>query len=141
LLRDGKPYRLGKRLGNLITIEEVVQEIDRAMQREGAGADALRYFYLARRNDVAIDLDIELAKKQSVDNPVFYLQMGYARLCSILRRGETFGLTPPPFSESVACRLEHPDELAMLAHLGRFPELVESAARTREPHQVLFYLK
>lgn len=141
LLRDGKPYRLGKRLGNLITIEEVVQEIDQAMNRSGAGADALRYFYLARRNDVSIDLDIEVAKKSSIDNPVFYLQMGYARLCSILRRGLTFGIEPPAFSEQVAAKLTHPDELAILAHLGRFPSLLEAAAAAREPHQILFYLK
>src|SRR5690606_20870276 len=80
LLRDGKPYKMGKRLGNLITIEEIVEEIDEAAQREGAGADALRYFYLSRRLDTTIDIDIEVAKKASLDNPVFYLQMGYARL-------------------------------------------------------------
>jgi arginyl-tRNA synthetase len=141
LLRDGKPYRLGKRLGNLITIEEVVQEIDHSMNRAGAGADALRYFYLSRRNDVSIDLDIEIAKKQSLDNPVFYLQMGYARLCSILRRGLTFGLSPPTFSEAVAERLAHPDELALLGHVGRFPALLEAAAIAREPHQIVFFLK
>ncbi len=141
LLRDGKPYRLGKRLGNLITIEEVVQEIDETMKRQGAGADALRYFYLQRRNDVSIDLDIEIAKKESLDNPVFYLQMGYARLSSILRRGLTFGLTPPPFSEAVAQKLAHPDELAILAHLGRFPSILSDAAAAREPHQVLFFAK
>ncbi len=141
LLRDGKPYRLGKRLGNLITIEEVVEEIDHSMNRPGAGADALRYFYLARRNDVSIDLDIEVAKKQSIDNPVFYLQMGYARLCSILRRGLNFGLQPPAFSEQVAEKLAHADELAILAHLGRFPTVLESAAASREPHLVLFFLK
>jgi len=141
LLRDGKPYKLGKRLGNLITIEEVVQEIDETMRRVGAGADALRYFYLARRNDVSIDLDIEIAKKESLDNPVFYLQMGYARLCSILRRGLSFGVTPPTFSEAVAHRLSHADELAILAHLGRFPTVLQDAAASREPHQVLFFAK
>src|SRR6185295_8960202 len=88
LLRDGKPYKMGKRLGNLITIEEVVEEIDEAAQRKGAGADALRYFYLSRRSDTTIDLDLEVAKKSSLDNPVFYLQYGYARACSIQRRAE-----------------------------------------------------
>ena len=88
LLRDGKPYKMGKRLGNLITIEEVVDEIDEAARRKGAGADALRYFYLSRRSDTTIDLDLEVAKKTSLDNPVFYLQYGYARACSMLARAD-----------------------------------------------------
>ena len=142
LLRDGKPYKLGKRLGNLVTIEEVVEEIDEAAQRRGAGADALRYFYLARRSDTSIDLDIELAKKSSMDNPVFYLQYGYARLCSIQRRAaEVFGLGVPRFDPALAQKLTHPDELAILGRLGRFPALVAEAAALREPHRIIFFLQ
>lgn len=142
LLRDGKPFKLGKRLGNLVTIEEVVEEIDEAAQRRGAGADALRYFYLARRSDTSIDLDIELAKKSSMDNPVFYLQYGYARLCSIQRRAaEVFGLGVPRFDPALAQRLTHPDELAILGRLGRFPALVAEAAALREPHRIIFFLQ
>ncbi len=153
LLRDGQPVKLGKRLGNLVTVEEVVEEIDEAAQRKGAGADALRYFYLARRNDTSIDLDIEVAKKSSLDNPVFYLQMGYARLCSIQRRAaDVYGLGVPaleprrdPRSRSLEpallAKLTHPDELAILAQLGRFPALVAEAAALREPHRVIFYLQ
>lgn len=142
LLRDGKPYKMGKRLGNLVTIDEVCDEIDEAAQRVGAGADALRYFYLARRSDTPIDIDIELAKKSSLDNPVFYLQMGYARLCSIQRRArEVFGLGVPAYSAHLAQRLEHPDELSMVAHLGRLPAVVREAAEGREPHRLIFYLK
>jgi arginyl-tRNA synthetase len=142
LMRDGKPYKMGKRLGNLITIEEVVEEIDEAAGRKGAGADALRYFYLARRSDTTIDLDIELAKKATVENPVFYLQYGYARLCSIQRRAkEVFGLDVPAYSEALASRLTHPDELAMLGRLGRFPAIVAEAAELREPHRVIFFLQ
>ena len=142
LLRDGKPFKLGKRLGNLVTIEEVVEEIDEAAQRRGAGADALRYFYLARRSDTSIDLDIELAKKSSMDNPVFYLQYGYARLCSIQRRAaEVFGLGVPRFDPALAQKLTHPDELAILGRLGRFPALVAEAAALREPHRIIFFLQ
>jgi arginyl-tRNA synthetase len=141
LLRDGKPYKMGKRLGNLITIEEIVEEIDEAAQRKGAGTDALRYFYLCRRSDTTIDIDLELAKKASLDNPVFYLQMGYARLCSIERRAaEVFDLIAPAYSERLAERVSHPDELALLAQLGRFPAVVSEAAELREPHRVVFYL-
>ncbi|MSP25643.1 MAG: arginine--tRNA ligase [Myxococcales bacterium] len=141
LLRDGTPYKMGKRLGNLITIDEIVDEIDEAAQRKGAGADALRYFYLSRHWNTSIDIDIELAKKATVDNPVFYLQMGYARLCSIVRRAEEhFNIEPPPWSERLAARIAHPDELAMLAQLGRYPSIVADACDAREPHRILFYL-
>jgi arginyl-tRNA synthetase len=142
LLRDGKPYKMGKRLGNLITVEEVIEEIDEAAQRKGAGADALRCFYLGRRSDTTIDLDLEIAKKASLDNPVFYLQMGHARACSILRRAEqTFGQRVPRLSPALAARLDQPDELAILAHLGRFPRMVSEAAALREPHRVVFWLQ
>ena len=142
LLRDGKPYKMGKRLGNLITITELAEEIDEAAGRIGACADALRYFYLSRRSDSSIEIDIELAKKSSLDNPVFYLQMGYARLCSILRRAkEVFGLDVPAYSEALARRIAHPDELAILAHLGRFAAVIDEAAAGREPHRLIFYTK
>jgi arginyl-tRNA synthetase len=144
LLRDGKPYKMGKRLGNLITIEEVVDEIDEAARRKGAGADALRYFYLSRRSDTTIELDLEVAKKTSLDNPVFYLQYGYARACSIQRRAaEVFqidlaSLAP---SDALLARLVHPDELALLAQLGRFPAMLAEAAALREPHRVVFWVQ
>ena len=142
LLRDGKPYKMGKRLGNLITINEVAEEIDEAAGRVGAGADALRYFYLCRRSDSSIDIDIELAKKSSLDNPVFYLQMGYARLCSILRRAkDVFGLEVPAWSGALGERIVHPDELKILSRLGRFPAVVCEAAEGREPHRIIFFLK
>jgi arginyl-tRNA synthetase len=142
LLRDGKPYKMGKRLGNLVTIEEVVEEIDDAARRKGAGRDALRYFYLSHATGTTIDLDIELAKKASMDNPVFYLQYGHARLCSIQRRArEKFGLVVPRPSSALMARIEHPDELAMLGRLGRFPSVVMEAAAQREPHRILHYLR
>ncbi len=141
LLRDGVMQKIGKRLGNYITVEEVVDEIDEAAQRRGAGADALRYFYLSRRTSQPVDLDIEIAKRASLDNPVFYLQMGYARLCSIQRRAaEVFGLEVPPYGDALAARVAHPDELAILAQLGRFPALIAQAAAERAPHLVVFYL-
>src|SRR5690606_16090744 len=128
--------------GNLITIEEVVHELDEVAGRKGAGADALRYYYLARRSDNPIDLDLEIAKKASLDNPVFYLQMGYARLCSIQRRAaEVYGLQTPSYSPALSAKLTHPDELAMLARLGRFPALLAEAATLREPHRIIFYLQ
>lgn len=142
LLRDGKPYKMGKRLGNLITIQEVVDEIDEAVGNPFAGRDALRYFYLSRKVDTPIDLDVELAKKQESENPVFYIQYGHARLAAIQRRAkEKFGLDTPRFSESLAARIEHPLELALLAQLGRFPGVVLGAAEDREPQRLVTYLR
>jgi len=136
--------KMGKRLGNLITIEEEVEEIDEAAKRKGAGADALRYFYLSRRSDTPIELDIEVAKKRSLDNPVFYLQYGYARACSILHRAkEKFGLevAAKDLSPTLAARLDNPDELALLGVMGRYPAVVSEAAALREPHRIVFYLQ
>ncbi|HEY3594540.1 MAG TPA: arginine--tRNA ligase, partial [Polyangiaceae bacterium] len=142
LLRDGKPYKMGKRLGNLVTIDELVEEIDAAAGRKGAGADALRYYYLIRRSESPIEFDIEEAKKKSLDNPVFYLQYGHARLVSILRRAkDMFDLTPPHYTPALAARLTHPDELSILGHLGTFPRIVREAAAERAPHKLLFFLQ
>jgi arginyl-tRNA synthetase len=142
LLRDGTPYKMGKRLGNLVTIDELLEEIDAAVGHKGAGRDALRYFYLVRRSDSPIEFDIEVAKKSSMDNPVFYLQYGHARLVSILRRAkEVFGLDVPRYAPALAARIVHPDELAILAQLGAFPRIVAEASAAREPHRLLFFLQ
>jgi arginyl-tRNA synthetase len=114
-----------------------MDEIDDAAGRKGAGADALRFFFLSRSANSNVEFDIELAKKKSLDNPVFYVHYGYARLCSILRNGEALGLSPGKDLE----RLVHKDELAIVQRLGDFPEVVAEAARLREPHRLVFYVQ
>jgi len=142
LVRDGREVRMGKRLGNLITLQEVTEEIDAAVRNPHAGRDALRFFYLSRRVDTPIVLDVELAKKQRQDNPVYYIQYGYARLCSILRKArEKFGWEVPPVSERLALGLQHPLELDLLAQLGRFPAVIEESAIGREPQKLVAYLQ
>jgi arginyl-tRNA synthetase len=142
LMRGTEKVRMGKRLGNLITLEEVMEEIDEAVKNPHAGRDALRFFFLWRRVDTPIVLDVELAKKQKQENPVFYVQYGHARLCSILRRArDKFALEVPPYTDALAARIEHPLELALLARLGRFPDLLEEAAQAREPQKLLVYLE
>ena len=142
LVRDGKEVRMGKRLGNLITLQEVVEEIDAAVRNPHAGRDALRFFYLSRRVDTPIVLDVELAKKQRQDNPVYYIQYGHARLCSILRKArDKFGWEVPPYSERLALGLQHPLELDLVAQLGRFPAVVDEAALGREPQKLVAYLQ
>ena len=131
-----------KRAGNVITIDEVMDEIDDAAGRKGAGADALRFFFLSRTANSNVEFDIELAKKKSLDNPVFYVQYGHARLCSILRKASGIGLEAHRHLPAADwAKLAHPDELAMAHKLADFPGLVSEAARLREPHRVVFYVQ
>ena len=139
LMRDGKPYKMGKRLGNLITCDEVIEEIDEALG-PGAGSDALRYFYLSRRTENPVELDVELAKKATLDNPAIYLQYGHARLCSILRKAGENGLVVPAITPALESKLTHPLELALLAKAGAFPRVVREASRELAPSKVLVFL-
>ena len=98
--------------------------------------------FLSRRVDTPIDLDVELAKKQKSDNPVFYIQYGHARLCAIQRRAkDKFGLETPRHSDALAAKVSHPLERALLAQLGRFPGIVSEAAESREPTKLVFFLR
>jgi arginyl-tRNA synthetase len=131
-----------KRAGNVVTIDEIMDEIDDAAGRKGAGSDALRFFFLSRSAGSNVELDIELAKKKSLDNPVFYVQYGHARLCSILRKARSLGLEPSAhLSSDDWAKLEHADELAIAHKLGEFPDLLAEAARQREPHRMVFYVQ
>ncbi len=132
LLRDGKPYIMGKRSGNFITLKEVVSEV---------GRDACRFFFLMRRCDSQLDFDLELAKQQSSDNPVYYVQYAHARVCSINRNATEAGIKQPQSGEIDYSRLELTEELALVKQLARFPETVVSAALSYEPHRVVFYLQ
>ncbi len=142
LTKGGVAVKSSKRAGDIVTIDEVMDEIDDAAGRKGAGADALRFFFLSRSANSNVEFDIELAKKKSLDNPVFYVQYGHARLCSILRKAEEMGLRPharPTPSEWA--KLADPAELSIAHRLGDFPDVVDEAARLREPHRIVFYLQ
>lgn len=142
ILRDGEVVKSSKRAGNIVTADEVMDEIDEAAGRVGAGSDALRFFFLSRSHSSQVDFDIELAKKKSLDNPVFYVQYGHARLCSILKRAEEQGLTPPTrVTREELAKLVHPDEFALTAKVSELGAVLEDAARHREPHRVLFYVQ
>jgi len=138
LLRNGEPVKFGKRKGTIFTLDELMEEIDEAAGRKGAGADAIRYFYLSRSANTNVELDIELAKKNSLDNPVFYIQMGHARLASILRKGAEMGLHP---SHDEWNKLTHTDEIALVRKLADYTQVVSTAATNREPHRVLFFVE
>jgi arginyl-tRNA synthetase len=144
IMKGGEAVKSSKRAGNFVTIDEVMDEIDEAAQRKGAGADALRFFFLSRSANSNVEFDIELAKKSSLDNPVFYVQYGHARLCSIQRKARAIGLEAPAHDRlhpAALERLVHPDELAICQKLGDFPEVLAEAARAREPHRIVFYVQ
>jgi arginyl-tRNA synthetase len=141
LTKGGEAVKMGKRAGNIVTVDEVMDEIDEAAGRKGAGADAIRFLFLSRSANVNVEFDIELAKKKSLDNPVFYVQMGYARLCSIQRRAAQLGFGVAPVAKSDWASLVHPDELAIAHRLADFPDIVKEAAQLKEPHRVVFYVQ
>jgi arginyl-tRNA synthetase len=145
ILRDGQKVMSSKRAGNIITADEVMDEIDEAAGRKGAGRDALRFFFLSRSANTTVDFDIEIAKKKSLDNPVFYVQYGHARLSSILKKAESINhpkisTTTEPTPE-VWAKLDHADELTLAQNLSRWPDLLEEAASLREPHRIVFYVQ
>jgi arginyl-tRNA synthetase len=131
LLRNGQPVAMGKREGEFVTLDEVIDEV---------GKDATRYFYLMRRHDTPLDFDLELAKKQSMDNPVYYVHYGHARCISIARRAAELEAPRPAFSPELAAELSLPEELAILRRLADFPDFVADAAAAREPHRLTNYL-
>jgi arginyl-tRNA synthetase len=140
ITKGGVAVKSSKRAGNVVTIDEIMDEIDEATGRKGAGADALRFFFLSRSANSNIDFDIELAKKDTVDNPVFYVQYGYARIRSIQRKAVALGFGDG-WSTADTRDLRHPDELAMCHRLADFPGVVNEAARLREPHRITYYVQ
>jgi arginyl-tRNA synthetase len=142
IMRGGELVKSSKRAGNVVTADEVMDEIDEAAGREGAGRDALRFFFLSRSANTTVEFDLDLAKKKSLDNPVFYVQYGHARLASILKKAESIG--EPRWNlagDNAWAKLTGPDEIAIGLHLARWPELLAEAAQLREPHRVVFYVQ
>ncbi|HUT73998.1 MAG TPA: arginine--tRNA ligase [Armatimonadota bacterium] len=130
LFRGGDLAHMSKRAGDIITLEEVLEQV---------GADAARYFFLMRSTDSPLDFDLDLAVRQSPENPVYYVQYGHARICSILRNAEEKGVALPDPRAADLTLLREPDELALMRKLAAFPEEVEMAARLYEPHRMTRY--
>jgi arginyl-tRNA synthetase len=122
---------MSTRSGEFVTMKEVVDEV---------GRDAARYNFLMRRSDSHLDFDLEVAKRQSNENPVYYVQYAHARICSILRMAQERGIELPSFENVEPQLLRIPEEIALIKNLTRFPEVVEGSARTLEPHRITFYL-
>jgi arginyl-tRNA synthetase len=131
LTRGGEPVRMGKRTGEFVTLREVVDEV---------GADATRFFFLMRKGDSQLEFDLDLAVKQSSENPVFYVQYAHARICSIFRQAAREGVVLPAAEAAALHRLEAPTEQELIKTLAIYADTVAEAAREREPHRVVFYL-
>jgi len=131
LLRDGTPVAMSTRSGEFVTLREVLDEV---------GKDAARYNFLMRRSDSHLDFDLELAKRQVSENPVYYVQYAHARICSILNMARERGISLPGYADIEAALLNEPDEKILIKLMARFPEIIEGAAKTLEPHRITFYL-
>ena len=133
VMRQGEEVKLSKRAGSYVTLRDLVDEV---------GCDAARYFLVARKADSQLVFDIDLARSQSNDNPVYYIQYAHARVCSVLRQLIERGLSwdrDNGFNELSRLNTEH--EQALMLELSRYPELIEMAAQNLEPHLLAQYLR
>ena len=128
LKRGAETVKASKRAGEFVTLRELVDEV---------GADACRYFFLARTPGTQMEFDLELAKKESSENPVYYIQYGHSRIAGIFRQAREMGITD--WSQGDVSLLKDPNELTLIRKMVLLPELVENMARTLEPHHLPHY--
>ncbi len=131
LLRGGKPVQMSKRAGEFITLKEVIDEV---------GADTTKFIFLTRRPDSHLEFDLEVAKTQSSENPVFYVQYAYARINSIFRNALEKGIDVENLNYNLQF-LDTPEELRIIKKLLMYPMVFEGAVKTHEPHRITFYLQ
>jgi arginyl-tRNA synthetase len=132
LLRGGVPVAMGKRSGEFVTLRHVIDEV---------GSDACRFFFLMRKSDAQLDFDLELAKSQASENPVYYVQYCNARVLSIFAHAKEQGVKIPENTELAGLADKFgAEEVQLIRHLGRFEEVIERSAKEMEPHRVTFYL-
>lgn len=131
LTREGKQVKMSTRKANFVTVDELLDEV---------GVDPVRFFFMMRKADSQLEFDLDLATKQSQENPVYYVQYGYARLCAIMRQSKEKGVDELSFAEIDPELLKEPEELNLLKTLSAFPATIESSALELAPHKVIFYL-
>lgn len=125
LFQGGEVLRMSKRTGQYITLQELIEEV---------GVDAARYFFVMRSADSHLDFDLDLAKSQSADNPVYYVQYAHARICSILRQAASTGTQVPAADDVDLSLLNDPAELELIRKIADYPVVVKRAAEALEPH-------
>jgi arginyl-tRNA synthetase len=131
LLRAGQPVAMSTRAGEFVTLREVLDEV---------GKDAARYNFLMRRSDSHLDFDLEVAKKQSNENPVYYVQYAHARICSILRLAAEKGMAKPSCENCDLSLLSGSEEKTLMKMMAAYPDMLEGAAKSLEVHRITFYL-
>ena len=132
LLREGKPVSMSTRSGEFVTLREVMDEV---------GKDAARFMFLTRRSDSHLDFDLELVKKESSENPVYYVQYAHARIMNIFKQAEERGIPMPSVDSTDLSLLVLPEEIRMIKLIASYPELIEASAQALEPHRITFYLQ
>jgi arginyl-tRNA synthetase len=131
LWQGGQEIRMSKRTGDFVTLQELVDEV---------GVDAVRFIFLTKSHDSTLDFDIDLAKKQDSDNPVYYVQYAHARICSVFRKAHAEGITLPEPRDGLLERLVMEEEMALIRSLAEFPSLLEDICRSLEPHRLTYFL-
>lgn len=132
LMRGGRKVEMSKRAGEFITLRELIEEV---------GSDAAKFFFLMRSSDTHLDFDLDLAKQQSAENPVYYVQYAHARIASVFRVAQERGGHVPKLRETDLSLLTDPEELGLIRKLSAYPSVVRASADALEPHRIAFYLQ
>lgn len=125
MIKDGEEFKMSKRTGKAVSLKDLI---------EAAGVDAVRYYFVSRAGDTHMDLDLDMASKQSNENPVYYAQYAHARMCSILRNAKADHATSFEL-------IVHPKEIELCKIMNDFPQMIKDAAQTRQPHKVCNYIQ
>ncbi len=131
LLRDGEPVAMSTRMGQFITLRNIVDEV---------GRDAARFIFLTRHHESPLDFDLEVAKKKTNENPVYYVQYVHARIASIARKGKDRGKTDVTWDEQAVNRLRTQEEIQLMKAMARYPDVVQHSGESLEPHHITYYL-
>ncbi|MBW6515674.1 MAG: arginine--tRNA ligase [Candidatus Cloacimonetes bacterium] len=131
LYESGEKIKMSKRTGNIVTMDELVEEV---------GVDAARFFFLEKKPSAHLNFDLELAKKKTSENPVYYCQYAHARICSVLRKAKKEKISLKKFDENELKKLKQDEEMVIIKKLLDFPDLIAAIAEFREPHRLAFYV-
>jgi len=131
LLRGGEPVAMSTRAGEFVTLQDVVKEV---------GRDAARFIFLTRHYESPLDFDLDVAKQQTNDNPVYYVQYVHARISSILEKGREQGVRHAVWDDAILSQLQSQEDIQLMKTLARYPDVVVSSATFLEPHRITYYL-
>lgn len=131
LTRKGKQVKMSTRKATFVTVDELLDLV---------GTDVARFYFMMRRADSQLEFDLDLATSQEKENPVYYVQYGHARICSILRKAEQSNIQIPDIKDTDLTLLQEPEEIQLLKRIDAFPGAIESAAQDLAPHRAIFFL-